>query len=320
MGHSPLTFDLDSMSLALLPDAIICKDLSGKILQWNANAERVFGFRPDEVVGRSIHTIIPPDRYDEEDMIMARLASGARLDALETLRVAKDGSLRRVAVSISPVVDGHGKVVAGIKFARDITRSPSTSDEALVLRAREAEHRTKNILATVMAMTRLSQGSSVGQLKDVISGRIRALSDVASLMDSSSNGAELKRILSGEFWSLKRETTPRVSLNGPPVFLDADQAQAVAMIAHELVTNSLKYGALSDAQGRLAVGWSCERGELRLEWTETAVTAVAAPSKEGFGSRLIRSLVEQSLKGRVVFSWSSGMGLRLKLSFKVAPK
>src|SRR3546814_5207923 len=84
-------------------DAILSKDLNGIIASWNAGAERLFGYTAAEAVGQSITMLIPADRHDEEDMILARIRSGERVDHFETLRRHKDGSLIPISLTISPI-------------------------------------------------------------------------------------------------------------------------------------------------------------------------------------------------------------------------
>jgi PAS domain S-box-containing protein len=103
-------------------DAIVSKTLEGVIRTWNAGAQRIFGWTPEEVVGKSITIIIPPDRQDEEPQILARLRKGERVDHFETVRRTKDGRLIDVSVTISPVRDPTGRIIGASKVARDITR------------------------------------------------------------------------------------------------------------------------------------------------------------------------------------------------------
>jgi PAS domain S-box-containing protein len=102
-------------------DAIISKDLEGIITSWNKSAERIFGYRADEIIGRSVTLLIPDDRPEEEPQILARLRRGERVDHFETLRRRKDGSLLEISLTISPVKDSRGRIVGASKIARDIT-------------------------------------------------------------------------------------------------------------------------------------------------------------------------------------------------------
>jgi PAS domain S-box-containing protein len=115
-------------------DAIVSKDLDGTITSWNKAAERIFGYSAEEAIGRHITLIIPQDRLGEENDILARLRRGERVDHFETVRKRKNGILFDVSVTISPVKDGHGRVIGASKVARDITDRKET-ERAL----REAE-------------------------------------------------------------------------------------------------------------------------------------------------------------------------------------
>jgi PAS domain S-box-containing protein len=102
-------------------DAIISKDLNGIITSWNSAATNLFGYLPEEIVGRSILTIIPPELQSEEPMILESIRTGKKIDHYETERVRKDGSRVKVSLTISPVRDPEGRVIGASKIARDVT-------------------------------------------------------------------------------------------------------------------------------------------------------------------------------------------------------
>ena len=103
-------------------DAILTKDLDGVITSWNRGAERLFGYKAEEAVGRPITTIlIPHDRLDEEREILGRIWRGECVDHYETVRRCKDGSLLDISLTVSPLKDAAGKIVGASKIARDIT-------------------------------------------------------------------------------------------------------------------------------------------------------------------------------------------------------
>jgi PAS domain S-box-containing protein len=101
-------------------DAIVGKTLDGIVTSWNRGAERLFGHTAAETIGRSILLIVPPERRDEETMILSRLCRGERIEHFETQRVTKDGELIDVSVTVSPIRDARGKIVGASKVARDI--------------------------------------------------------------------------------------------------------------------------------------------------------------------------------------------------------
>ena len=139
-------------------DAIISKTLEGTILTWNSGAERVFGYVAEEVIGRPIQILIPPERIDEEPVILNRLKSGECIDHYESVRVAKDGRRIYVSLTVSPIRDRNGRIVGASKIARDITERKRDEEEREQLLAREqaaraeaeSANRTKDeFLATV---------------------------------------------------------------------------------------------------------------------------------------------------------------------------
>jgi len=111
-------------------DAIISKSLDGVVTSWNAAAERIFGYRAEEMIGQPILRLIPEDRYEEEPRILERLRRGERVDHFETVRRTKEGRLLNVSVTISPLRDKRGMIIGASKIARDITER-KRNEEAL---------------------------------------------------------------------------------------------------------------------------------------------------------------------------------------------
>ncbi len=101
-------------------DVIVSKNLDGIITSWNAAAQRVFGYTPEEAIGRHITLIIPPDKFEEEYGILAKVKAGKRVEHFETVRRSKDGSLVDISVTVSPILDGRGRIIGASKVARDI--------------------------------------------------------------------------------------------------------------------------------------------------------------------------------------------------------
>jgi PAS domain S-box-containing protein len=145
-------------------DAIISKDLNGRIVTWNAGAERLFGYREQEVIGQPITLIIPHSHLNEEAMILQRIRDGERIDHYETVRQAKDGSLLDISLTVSPIRDGLGNIVGASKVARDITRRKFI-EEAL----RESEERLRR------------QAQELEQ-QLIMSGRLVSLGEVTASM------------------------------------------------------------------------------------------------------------------------------------------
>jgi PAS domain S-box-containing protein len=110
-------------------DAIIGVTLIGEITSWNKGAARIFGYAAAEAVGQSILTLVPPERHNEEQDILGRIGRGELIEHYETVRVTKDGRRRDISLTVSPVLDGAGRVVGASKIARDITDRKQTERE-----------------------------------------------------------------------------------------------------------------------------------------------------------------------------------------------
>jgi PAS domain S-box-containing protein len=284
-------------------DAIVSKNLDGIITSWNRGAERIFGYSANEAIGQPITLLIPENRQSEEREILTRIRRGERIDHFETVRQRKHGSLIVVSLTVSPVKDANGKIVGASKIARDITEQKRNL-ELITTLAREAEHRSKNLLATALATVNLSQSSSPEGLKQTIVGRIQALANVCSLFVATRwIGAELSAIATQELAPYSEVREKRVVIDGPQILLAPDVAQAIAVTLHELATNAAKYGALSQPNGQVCLKWShAADGQLRLSWTESGGLAVQEPTRNGVGSRIIEGMITQ-LKGKVRFDW-----------------
>jgi PAS domain S-box-containing protein len=284
-------------------DAIVSKNLDGIITSWNKGAERVFGYTAEEAIGQPITIVIPQDRQDEERTILTRIRRGERIDHFETVRQRKHGGLIVVSLTISPVRNAEGKILGASKIARDVTEQKRSQEQIATL-AREAEHRSKNLLANVQAMVNLSQADAVDDLKRAIEGRIQTLANVHSLFVATRwIGAELSTIARQELAPYSKTGDMRVRISGPEVLLEPNTAQAIAVTLHELATNAAKYGSLSLSNGQIELNWSHEDdGRLNLRWTEMGGPPVRAPTRRGFGGRIIEQMIGQ-LKGETRFDW-----------------
>ena len=153
-------------------------------------------------------------------------------------------------------------------------RSPRTeqkrTQEQIATLAREAEHRSKNLLATVQATVNLSRSDTPEGLKQAIEGRIQALANVHSLFVKTRwIGAELSTIATQELAPYYEKDERRVRIDGPQILLEPNSAQAIAVTLHELATNAAKYGALSMPNGQIDLKWIHEAdGRLTIHWRE----------------------------------------------------
>jgi PAS domain S-box-containing protein len=285
-------------------DAIVSKSLEGIITSWNKSAERLFGYLAEEVIGKSITILIPPEHLDEEHTILGRIRRGDRIDHYETVRRRKDGSLIDVSLTISPMRDADGNIVGASKIARDITERKRSEVQISIL-AREAEHRAKNLLANVGAMVQLSEADTPDGLKEAIAGRIAALATVHSLFAKSRwTGAELGNLAEQVLSPYSRDAEMRMQIDGPTVMLKPNVAQAIAVALHELTTNAAKYGGLSVAKGHVRIEWSRPAdGQLALRWTELGGPRVNPPTRKGFGTHVMDAMIRGHVGGDVRLDW-----------------
>jgi PAS domain S-box-containing protein len=283
-------------------DAIVSKDLDGSITSWNRGAERIFGYSADEVVGKPITVIIPPERHNEEATILGRLRRGERIEHFETVRVRRDGTTVDISLTISPISNAEGRIVGASKIARDISERKSHEAKLMAL-AREAEHRDKNIFSTVLATVHLTEAGTPEELKRAIEGRVQALANVHRLfVESRWSGADLRSLAEAEL-AAYQDCGGRALIGGRPMVVAPDRAQALAVVLHELATNAAKYGSLSVADGHVELDWSrVPGGGLVLSWSETGGPPVRPPTRSGFGTRVMESMV-RGQGGEIRFDW-----------------
>jgi PAS domain S-box-containing protein len=205
------------------PHAILSKDLDGTIRTWNRGAERLYGYSPDEAVGRSVQMLVPGDRAEEWSRVMSQLARGEPVEQLETERVRKDGRRIAVALTLSPICDGSGKLVSASEIGHDIT-DRKRAEQAL----RASEERFRKIFenaATGIAITdwqgRFQHSNpAYAALLGYSQQELRQM-DFASLVhpeDRETNLAELRRLQAGEVPSFEIENR-YVHRDGRPLWV-----------------------------------------------------------------------------------------------------
>lgn len=287
-------------------DAIVSKDLSGIITSWNTGAERLFGYTEAEAVGKSVTMLIPDKRIDEEPKILASIQRGERIDHYETVRRCKDGTLINISLTVSPIRNAQGKIVGASKIARDITeRRRAQEQQDLVLG--EIKHRIRNTLATVQAIATQTMRSAAPEEQKAFSARLRNLANAHDLLTVENwSRASFRDVMNRALEPFAETHRERFQMSGPDRSIGANKALVLTMALHELATNAVKYGALSNRTGRVEIKWEQPQGDesrIRLTWQEIGGPKVIPPASKGFGSFLIERALEDEQGGsRVEFA------------------
>ncbi|HEX8370761.1 MAG TPA: PAS domain S-box protein [Pyrinomonadaceae bacterium] len=138
LGDDITQYWLDAL-IESADDAIISKTLDGIISSWNKGAQRIFGYTAEEVIGKPVLILIPPDHHNEEPTILKRIRAGERIEHYETVRKTKDGRLIDISLTVSPIKDASGKIIGASKIARDITDLKQAEKQ---IQASEERYRT----------------------------------------------------------------------------------------------------------------------------------------------------------------------------------
>lgn len=284
--------------------AIIVLDDAGAIRSWSVGAERVFGYDASEMVGQPVDRLfLAPDVAADaprQELDRAR-QNGRAEDSRWHLR--KDGE-RFWANGVTMRLD-EGAARGFLKILRDETAS-KLADEQRVLLLNELNHRIKNTLATVQSITEQTLRAAKVDLpiRQSLTNRLLALSKAHDVLVAESwAGASLHSLIDETVALHRREDTKAFEVDGPPVRLSPQQAVSLSLVLHELATNSIKYGALSVADGCVRITWNVAqdgegRRNLTLLWRESGGPVVRPPEQTGFGSRLIAQTFGREGAGR----------------------
>lgn len=492
--------------IASSDDAIVGKRLDGTITSWNAGAERLFGYASEDILGRSILTLIPDDRRQEETDIIERINRGERVEHFETIRLHKSGRPLDISLTVSPIRDSRGRVVGASKIARDITEQkraaaelrkqafrletlnrvsriisrdldldrvvqavtdlgtelsgakfgaffynvkdsggesytlytlsgapreafekfgmprnteifaptfagsgivrsddirkdpryarnaphhgmpqghlpvvsylavpvisssgevigglffghdepgrfgPETetliasiagqaavamdnsrlhreaqaeiaqrrqAEEAKEILLHEIKHRVKNSLATIQAIASQTFKRAPVEERTAFIERLHALSRAHDLLtQAETESVDLPNVVARALSPFRLSDDGRISICGPPAQVEHNRALLLSIVLHELGTNAVKYGALSEPGGAVAIEWSIESGLLSLRWDERGGPEPDPQGHRGFGSRLIESAIEGE-GGTVSFDFLPA-GLSFAMSLPLA--
>lgn len=225
------------------------------------------------------------------------------------------GNPRYWDVQVSPILDDGGRPEAILSVSRDITKMKETEDKIRFL-ALELEHRVKNIVALIhgIAKQSFSPGITAEDAFDRLSGRLIALGSAHDLLMKVSASAGLSDIVRA---ATEMHGARRFAIGGPELRLSSKAALAVALALHELSTNAVKYGSLSNTDGKVNIAWTAEGDSFSLDWVEEGGPQVVSPTTTGFGTRMISKALAAYLQGTGEMTYAPA-GLRFKLTAPLA--
>jgi PAS domain S-box-containing protein len=284
---------------------------SGEVVASNDILTKLIGINPHEIgSGFRLADLMPPEFVKVyREAIAAANKQGAAGPTDVDLIVREGRTPVRIAMSSLP--GDPPRIVMAIQDIRDVREAEARRE----LMMREVEHRAKNTLAVVQAALRLgASGATDAQaLARAVEARVAALARSQSLLTSvGEEGAPLRDLIEQEVAPFAprraKSNGQKLVIEGPPVRVVARAAQALTMVFHELATNAAKYGAFSSADGSVHITWRIDEDHnvLVFDWTEVGGSSRGeAPTRVGFGSRLIDTNIEHQLGGTLERRWTA---------------
>jgi PAS domain S-box-containing protein len=286
------------------PALIWMSDEEGRVTFANMHYEYMFDRPAAEMLGGGWAQIVLPEDLERHtkaffDAFHARIGFHC-----ETRVIDRTGQVRWLRCEGVPRFDDAQRFLGYTGCNVDITES-KVAEERRDLLINELNHRVKNTLATVqsIASQTLRNAETAQEARAAIEGRLIALSRAHDVLTRENwEGADLYEIVAQAVAPYSSQGEDRLHLEGPQARLPPRTALSLAMMLQELATNAVKYGALSNASGEIRITWHVEKGRpalLHLRWEETGGPPVQAPSRRGFGTRLIERSLAQDLGGDV---------------------
>jgi two-component sensor histidine kinase/DNA-binding response OmpR family regulator len=288
---------------------------------WDDGQQRIFGVDAgfDPTV-QSVRALLHPEDLRRLERAVETIARTGDPYHTEFRIRRADGEERWCSGTAVGQFNSAGRLVRLSGVTVDVTaRKEAEARQALL--TREVDHRARNALAVVQSIVRLTRADSTEAYVAAIDGRIGALARTHVLLSKARwEGAELAGLIEEEMAPYEAAVGERISTSGGKVVLQPGTAQVLALVVHELATNSAKYGALSRDAGKVALAWDQSPEALVLTWTERGGPAARTPSVRGFGTRVIKAMIERQLGGTVEFDWrAEGLHFRMTLPRLDAP-
>ena len=307
---------------------IAMTERDGRTIYVNDRYCAILGLAREQIIGRAIQELTPPEEEDRSDALLERALSSGESSVSERRHLRPDGSLVWVRNNVSARRDAAGNVVGSLIIAMDMTERVRAeealreSEQHTKLLLAELQHSVRNTLAIVRSITRRTAANSdtVEDYAMHLEGRIEAFARTQTMATRSANAViDLEELVRDELLAHAVRDDEKAHVEGPPVRLRTVVADKLGLAIHELATNAVKYGALAESGGHIDVTWTIVTldGErrLRLEWRETGVhVASAAPRRRGFGTELIERALPYEIGAKTALDFTPG-GIRCTIEF-----
>ncbi len=302
-------------------DAIVSVDPAGSVLNANRAFSEIFHYKPEELPGANLGDLIVPDEYRMQHQEKLRAAALGPLKPRIVRRRRKDGHYLDFSLSTAPIRDETGEVVAISAIYRDVAPLMRAAEHIEFL-LREVNHRSKNMLAVVQAVAR--QTARLAATPDLfIEGFMARLAAIGSshdlLVSRDWRGVQIADLTKTQFSHLDEEQRGRISISGDYLEINPRAAEAYGLALHELSTNAVKYGALSNGAGAIDLCFRLDREKKTyvLTWSEKGGPEVGTPPRAGFGSTVLTRMAPMAIQGESALHYPPE-GLFYRLSAPVA--
>jgi PAS domain S-box-containing protein len=275
---------------------------------------RLTGYRAEELLGKNCR-LLQGEATSQSAVAQIRAAVAQQHEiTIEILNYKKDGTPFWNQLHVSPIHDDQGELAYYFASQIDVTdhRRIQTLEEAEHRLLLEVDHRTKNVLAIVDSIVRLSRADNAAAYAASVQQRVQALSRTHILLaEKGWQEVELADIIRAQ---TKLFDSGNIETTGPTIMIPAPSAQPIGLALHELAANAAVHGALSHSQGRLSIRWEQNVAGLTLYWHETGARKPHSDLGRGFGSVLLGVVIEKQLGGRIYRDWrDEGLSLTVEL-------
>ncbi|MBX5183434.1 PAS domain-containing protein [Rhizobium sp. NZLR5] len=268
------------------------------------------GYSASEIIGKNCRMLQGEDTSRTAVAEIRAIIAQEREGTVEILNYKKDGSSFWNQLHLSPLRDDDGQMAYYFASQIDVTelRRVQTLEESEHRLLLEVDHRTKNVLAIVDSIVRLSRSDNAAAYAASVQQRVQALSRTHMLLaDNGWQEASLHAIVKLQVGVFGDRN---VEIEGPHLMVPAPSVQPIGLAIHELAANAAVHGALARPEGRLAIGWRKVGDGLSLEWAETGGNGKRSPEGKGFGTVLLGAVLERQLGGTISRDWRND-GLHL---------